>query len=209
MESWSPERIRYLFAQLELKVNYRVEACSVLIWFSSLLICHLSSIPFVFVSFTSLSPSLTLSFTFFPLFPLWYLPLLHCSSFLTCAWKSFGPVPVDSGERPVAVAAPAEARLPVAAGGGRRARKHHHVRWWGRRGGWHGGLWYRRASECSTQLPFTGLPHPGQQEHVSSLFTCLLPSKHAAGKFLLTQKQIYPFGTKAFIPIQNWTDPLE
>lgn len=75
-ESWGHGRVKRPFSWLELKVSYTVEACDLLIWYSSPLTKGFSCICFVSVShlFVCLkfSPSLKFSSSF-PLFPLWLL----------------------------------------------------------------------------------------------------------------------------------------
>ncbi len=50
--------------------------------------------------------------------------------------------------------------------GGWYKREHHHVWWWRRGWGWHGCVRHHSAAERPTQRT-QGVPHPGQQEHVS------------------------------------------
>lgn len=66
----------------------------------------------------------------------------------------------------VSVPAQAEKGLALAFRGGWCKREHHHVWWWRRGWGWHGSLRHHSAAERPTQCT-QGVPHPGQQEHVS------------------------------------------
>ncbi len=103
-------------------------------------------------------------------FPCDFCPLVHYS------FSNFSPLPqypvsplppLCSGERPVIVAAPSEAWLPVATRGGWRTWEHHNVWWRGWRRGRHCCLWHCRTPECPPQLTLTRLSHTGQQECVS------------------------------------------
>ena len=97
--------------------------------------------------------------------PLFIIPFPISLIYLNILYSCFHPL--CSGECPVAVSAPSEARLPVAAGGGRRAWEHHNLWRWRRRWGWHSCLWHRCAPECSAQFALTWISHARQQEHVS------------------------------------------
>lgn len=111
-----------------------------------------------FISLVTCAPSPCSSF-FFP------ISFIYLNILSLCPDAS---LPFCSGECPVFVPAPSEARLPVAAGRRRRAWEHHNIWRRGRGRGWHGCLWHRGTAERAPQLTLTWLPHPGQQEYVSS-----------------------------------------
>lgn len=92
LESRSHGRVRRPFAWLEFKVNYTVEACNLLIWYSSSLTQGFLSVCFVSACLTSLSASNSLPVLPLPpslYFPCGFCPLLPCSSFF---FFSFFPI---------------------------------------------------------------------------------------------------------------------